>query len=296
MTRPMIDWALRYAARGFPVLPLEPRGKAPHGRLVRHGVQQATTDPDVIREWWAREPTANIGLRCLPFLVIDVDPRSGGVESWARLLAGHPPIIGAPTVATPGGGWHWYFAAPGVPTVAHLGAGIDVQHGARYVAAPPSIHPSGGVYRWTTPPSRGLASPPDWLADRLRAEPVAVDPEEPLPATPARVASPRPRRPGDRLPPLDVMERARRYLETADVSVQGEKGSVVLMRIAAALRRGFLLSEADSLAAIAEWNSRCEPPWSAAELSRALARAESSPVASADGRRAPIRRGALLGN
>lgn len=292
----MIRWALRYAARGFPVLPLEPHGKAPLARLVRHGVQQATADERVICEWWQREPTANVGLRCAPFLVIDVDPRNGGDETWARLLAGHDPLVNVPTVATGGNGWHWLFAPPAFPTVSHLGPGIDIQFGSRYVVAPPSIHPNGKAYRWVTPPSRELARLPSWLAEELRAKPVADNLEEPLPATPAPVARPRPRRPGERLPPLDVMERARRYLETAEVSVQGQKGSRDLMRVAATLRRGFKLTEAESLTVIADWNGRCDPPWSEGELKRALKRADKRPdVSSADGRQ-PIRRGALLAN
>ncbi|HOU89574.1 MAG TPA: bifunctional DNA primase/polymerase [Polyangiaceae bacterium] len=291
-----ISWALRYAARGFPVLPLEPHGKAPLARLVRHGVRQATTDPNVIAEWWAREPTANIGLRCLPMLVIDVDPRSGGVESWARLLAGHEPIVGAPTVATPGGGWHTYFAPPAGPVVALLAQGIDVQFGARYVVAPPSIHPSGGVYRWTTPPSGGLARLPDWLAEELRAKPVANNPEEPLPAPPAAVASSRPRRPGERLPPLSVIERARRYLSKCEPAISGQRGAFVTMRVCAALVRGFGLTENEALPLLLEWDRANVPPWGEAELRRKLAGAGSAPaVTPADGR-PPIRKGALLVN
>jgi hypothetical protein len=43
-----LSWALAYAARGWHVLPLEPRGKAPLGRLVPRGMKDATTDPAII--------------------------------------------------------------------------------------------------------------------------------------------------------------------------------------------------------------------------------------------------------
>ena len=59
----MIDAALKWADRGFAVFPLKPRDKEPLGSVVPHGFQDATRDPGVIRDWWRREPKANIGLR-----------------------------------------------------------------------------------------------------------------------------------------------------------------------------------------------------------------------------------------
>ena len=41
--------ALQYAARGWHVLPLRPRGKQP---LTRHGCQEATVDAAAIVAWW----------------------------------------------------------------------------------------------------------------------------------------------------------------------------------------------------------------------------------------------------
>lgn len=290
----MIRWALRYAARGFPVLPLEPHGKAPLARLVRHGVRQATTDPAVISEWWQREPRANIGIRCSGLLVIDIDPRNSGDATWARLLGNRDPLVNVPTVATGGNGWHWYFKPPGFPVVSHLGLGVDIQFGARYVVAPPSIHPNGRVYRWVTPPSAGLASLPPWLAGELYAMPVADNREEPLPAPRAPVASSRPRRPGDRLPPLDVIERARRYLAKCEPAVSGQRGAFVTMRVCAALVRGFELTEEEALPLLLEWDRDNDPPWGEAEIKRKLGGVGSAPDVTSAGGRPPIRRGALL--
>ncbi len=50
---PLLAAALEYARRGWPVLPLAPRGKAPLGALVPRGLNDATTDPERIRQWWA---------------------------------------------------------------------------------------------------------------------------------------------------------------------------------------------------------------------------------------------------
>jgi len=77
--------ALRYAARGWPVLPLVPKSKEPLARLVAHGVKDATADPRTVHAWWEMEPTANIGI-AVPtgVFVLDVDPRAGGDERDRR--------------------------------------------------------------------------------------------------------------------------------------------------------------------------------------------------------------------
>ena len=54
----MLNAALEYAARGWPVFPLVPRGKTP---LTAHGFKDATTDEAQIRIWWTETPDANIG-------------------------------------------------------------------------------------------------------------------------------------------------------------------------------------------------------------------------------------------
>jgi len=41
-------------------------GKHPLGRLVPHGLKDASRDPDVVRGWWAEEPEANIGIATEP--------------------------------------------------------------------------------------------------------------------------------------------------------------------------------------------------------------------------------------
>jgi hypothetical protein len=52
--------ALAYAERGWPVLPLSPRGKGPY---TEHGVHDATIDLDQIRGWWQGTPDANVAIR-----------------------------------------------------------------------------------------------------------------------------------------------------------------------------------------------------------------------------------------
>jgi hypothetical protein len=142
--------------------------------VTRHGLLEATTEPDRIRSWWQRWPWANIGVATgavSGLLVIDVDARSGGTDSLARVqaLLGSLPVT--LTAATGGGGQHLFFAHPGVevrntagrlPGVAEPLPGLDLRGDGGYVVAAPSRHASGGAYRWEDP-LVPLASPPGWL-------------------------------------------------------------------------------------------------------------------------------------
>ncbi len=206
---PLLDAALGYADRGVPVLPL--RGKLPlipaaHGpgdplyqqcrgacSQQGHGVHDATTNPDQLRQWWRRWSHANIGLRTgVVFDVIDVDGERGR-HSFQRFLTercGGVPI-GGPRVRTgSGAGWHLYVAPTGLPD--HIGVleGVDYRAAGRYVAAPPSRHSATGrPYVWNA--GRGLDTPlgqvPPALRERLAPRPIDRQPE---PAPTVRPAEP----------------------------------------------------------------------------------------------------------
>jgi len=91
------------------------------------------------------------GVLCRGLLVVDVDARNGGVDSYKKLLAAIPQIHDAGlTVNTGSGGGsqHLYFKAPAdVSMVTHLAdyPGIDFKSSG-YVVGPGSAHKSGGVY------------------------------------------------------------------------------------------------------------------------------------------------------
>ena len=69
-----------------------------------------------------------------------------------------------------------------------------------------------------------------------------------------------------RHPETNVVERARRYLAAIPPAVAGLHGDVATFRVCCRLVRGFALSDEDVLAVLAEWNRRCEPPWSEEEM------------------------------
>lgn len=72
---------------------------------------------------------------------------------------------------------------------------------------------------------------------------------------------------------LDAVERARRYLARVPPAIAGEHGDVHTFRVCCRLVRGFALDDDDALAVLAEWNSRCRPPWNEHELRDKLRRA-----------------------
>jgi hypothetical protein len=99
-------------------------------------------------------------------VVYDIDPRHGGDTTWDEMIRTHA-VPTTATVATGGGGFHYYFAGSveRVGTDAG-GRGVDVKAQGGYVVAPPSVHGSGDRYRWTI--TGDLARLPGWLKPEPR--------------------------------------------------------------------------------------------------------------------------------
>jgi Bifunctional DNA primase/polymerase, N-terminal len=203
MTR-LLEAALGYAARGIPVYPVHWPRPIPSGvslacscsrgvacdrpakhPLLRHGVKEATTDPDRIGRWWRRWPQANVGLATgICFDALDVDGPAGLAALHQLPGAAGLPLPG-PLVATGGGGWHHWFRPTGLGNrppryLTH----VDWRGKGGCVLAPPSRHISGRPYRWI----RHLDQAPlPEVPTALRAR---LDPD-PLPTTrPTRTAGP----------------------------------------------------------------------------------------------------------
>lgn len=154
----LLSAAIEYAQKGLPVIPLEPAGKRPisDARLgLKGGFHAASTEISTLKGWWNEYPNANVGV--VPpsdVLVLDVDKG----EALPAVLTLAACLLKAPRVRTGKGGYHLYVRMPdGVPPPPLRSRllpeyGLDIKGlGRSYLVAPPSIHPSGGEYRWVHP-------------------------------------------------------------------------------------------------------------------------------------------------
>ena len=93
------------------------------------------------------------GVVCKGLLVIDVDARNGGIESFKKLCKAIPGLDAEAglvvTTGSGGGSRHFYFSVDqSISLLSHLPdyPGVDFQHGSKYVVGPGSKHKSGKTY------------------------------------------------------------------------------------------------------------------------------------------------------
>ena len=186
-----IDYALESAKHGFKVFPIHgiingrctcnegESCKSPGKHPLHSGWQdEATTDPDRIREMWSEYPHANIGIKTgieSNNVVLDIDPRHGGDESLRELEAEHGKLPDTVESLTGGGGRHIILGHPrGYISNRQnfLLSGIDIRGDGGFIVAPGSIHLSGNTYEWDVmchPEDVPLADMPSWLIDKLKS-------------------------------------------------------------------------------------------------------------------------------
>jgi hypothetical protein len=155
--------------------------KHPYGKLAPSGLLSATTESGIIKHWFGvAAPQANLGVVTDKLVVVDVDPRHGGDDSLRLVEREHGEMPPTWRVLTGGGGEHIIFARPNGAEIANvvaeqmteppLGRGIDIRSKGGYIVAPPSRHINGRPYAWSVdhhPQNVSLASPPDWLIEKL---------------------------------------------------------------------------------------------------------------------------------
>ena len=161
--------AITLAGWGFDVLPLLPPhppfpphvhniipahyGKRP---LLANGHNGASHDHDTVCRWWTQWPTANIGARPAPsHVVLDVDVRSGGMDTWHGLTRGHE-LPCTLITETGTGGLHVWFQLPYQGELKkYAGPGIDIKHHGGQLVMPGSTHAKTGkpyrVRQWCAP-------------------------------------------------------------------------------------------------------------------------------------------------
>jgi hypothetical protein len=158
----MLDSAIRYHSEGLCVIPVKPRDKAVALPAWEEYQTRCSTLAE-IKAWWASCPHSNIGIvsGVNNFVTIDIDHDSGAYilmrAKFPALFAGRIEQSGS------GQGYHVPMFLSELPDLGydnskarpkgnrtwHTKQG-DVNIRARWCQAvvPPSIHPSGGVYRF----------------------------------------------------------------------------------------------------------------------------------------------------
>lgn len=239
--------ALTWARRGFPVFPLISNGKEP--AFDETWYETATTDEDAIRAMWTdpvlrTERDFNIGVDCTNYVVVDVDVKQGkdGHNQYMQLGGSYDTLV----VRTPTGGFHCYFEGPD-SSCAPIAADVDIRSHHGYVVAPGSTI-DGVAYEVVTDME------PQWVP--FTVEKLLRPPYE--------------RRDVTNVSALDSaasIEAATRYLESAPVAIEGQRGDEVTFVTAARLVREMALSVDTAFCLLRDvWNERCVPPWSLDEL------------------------------
>ena len=170
--------ALEYAGRGWQMFPAPPGTKKSYvsgkrGNGKRWG---ATSDTELIQDYWSKFPKANVGIACGPLsglFVVECDTPEGhdvdGIASMENLLATHGPLPDTIEALSPTGSWHIYFRWPDAEVVKNsaskIAPGIDVRGEGGMVIGVPSVKPGKPqTYCWKNPPGLfDLADCPDWL-------------------------------------------------------------------------------------------------------------------------------------
>jgi len=152
----VLEAALAYAARGWPIFPCDSQTKAP---LTKNGLHDASTNPSAIRAWWRHWPEAMVAAPTGPAIgawVLDVDEPAATEAAFASLGLALPATRRGDT----GKGYHLHFAWDDADPIRNAQRhprkgwpfpelpGAEVRGAGGYVILAPSLHPSGRRYAW----------------------------------------------------------------------------------------------------------------------------------------------------
>ena len=189
-----VDLAIPLLGYGFSLVPVHKPinkacscGKKDCPSPAKHPIpakwQEVTSkQPEAIKAWWKAFKSPNSGVvtgKASGVVVLDIDPRHGGMDTLDNLQVQHGKLPETATVETGSGGFHYYFKDPGgLKNAVNVGGrGIDFRGDNGFVVGAGSDHACGGVYGWyddCSPDTVGFAELPKWLYDLVYKPPVQV--------------------------------------------------------------------------------------------------------------------------
>ena len=231
------------------------------GELVRNGVLDATTDPDLIKSWWEACPSANIGFAAgeAGLVIIDLDP-GVNIRDLDPLGLPETELI----TQTPRGGEHrFYRLQPDEvisPSASKIAPHIDVRSFNSYVLLPPSSTENGS-YEWKNSANWSEVDIP-FRSDEFAR--VANSHREKDPERDNWVIEADTRK---------NIQAATTWLKgDAKVAFEGEGGDGTAYATAAHLRSYGISEELAFDLMVKYWNPRCHPPWDSDELGHLYAK------------------------
>lgn len=154
---PLQRAAADYIARGLAVIPLRRGQKVP---ATKHGINDWSDNPAQLDYWWGHDGWYNVGIVTgqpsggVFAIDLDVhDPARSGIETlrdWETVHGRLPETW--EQVTGSGGRQLFYRASRKVRNSANGELGVDVRGDGGFVVAPPSVHPNGEPYEWSTSP------------------------------------------------------------------------------------------------------------------------------------------------
>jgi Bifunctional DNA primase/polymerase, N-terminal len=136
---PALAAALRYARADWPVFPCVPGEKVP---ATRHGLLDATIDPDKITWWWSHNPEGNVAIATgspgPDVLDVDVRKDGSGFAAYGRLRREGLLDGASAYIRTPSGGLHAYFTGTEQSNGRLPAHHLDFRSRGGYIVAPPS--------------------------------------------------------------------------------------------------------------------------------------------------------------